>query len=135
MKNIMLLLLMIAGTKVSGQTVPVNIIPQPVEIRQSDGFLELTKVSTIVCNKAEARPTAELLTKKLNTTTGFGLQAVKGKTGSVQLVLLETPDSQIGKEGYLLEGHITLRVITYRNGKPAGHLITLKLDELKKRTK
>jgi hexosaminidase len=29
---------------------------------------------------------------------------------------------------------VTLRVITYRNGKPIGHLITLKPDELRKRT-
>jgi hexosaminidase len=33
----------------------------------------------------------------------------------------------------LPEGPVTLRVITYRNGKPIGHLITLKPDELKKR--
>jgi hexosaminidase len=32
------------------------------------------------------------------------------------------------------EGPITLRVITYRDGKPIGHLITLKRDELEKRT-
>lgn len=31
------------------------------------------------------------------------------------------------------EGPITLRVITHRNGKPIGHLITLKVDELKMR--
>jgi hexosaminidase len=33
----------------------------------------------------------------------------------------------------LPEGPITLRVITYRNGKPMGHLITLKREELEKR--
>ncbi len=33
------------------------------------------------------------------------------------------------------EGPITLRVITYRAGKPIGRLITLKRDELKKRAK
>jgi hexosaminidase len=31
------------------------------------------------------------------------------------------------------EGPVTLRVITYRNGKPIGHLITLRPDDLKKR--
>lgn len=31
------------------------------------------------------------------------------------------------------EGPITIRVITYRNGAPIGHLITLKPDELKRR--
>jgi hexosaminidase len=33
----------------------------------------------------------------------------------------------------LPDGPIILRVITYRNGSPAGHLITLKRDELQKR--
>ncbi|MCE5344823.1 MAG: family 20 glycosylhydrolase [Bacteroidales bacterium] len=33
----------------------------------------------------------------------------------------------------LPEGPVTLRVITYRNGKPIGHLITLKPEDLKKR--
>jgi hexosaminidase len=33
----------------------------------------------------------------------------------------------------LPEGPITLRVITYRNGTPIGHLITLKPEELKRR--
>lgn len=33
----------------------------------------------------------------------------------------------------LPEGPITLRVVTYRNGKPIGHLITLKRDELRRR--
>ena len=31
------------------------------------------------------------------------------------------------------EGPVTLRVISYRNGKPIGHLITLKPDDLKRR--
>jgi len=33
----------------------------------------------------------------------------------------------------LPEGPITLRVVTYRDGKPIGHLITLKRDELERR--
>jgi hexosaminidase len=31
------------------------------------------------------------------------------------------------------EGPVSLRVITYRNDKPVGHLIILKPEELKKR--
>ncbi|RYF78408.1 MAG: beta-N-acetylhexosaminidase, partial [Cytophagaceae bacterium] len=31
------------------------------------------------------------------------------------------------------EGNVTLRVVTYRNGKPSGRLLTLKRDELVKR--
>jgi hexosaminidase len=33
----------------------------------------------------------------------------------------------------LPEGPVTLRVITYRDGKPIGHLITLRPEDLKKR--
>jgi hexosaminidase len=33
----------------------------------------------------------------------------------------------------LPDGPVSLRVITYRNGKPIGHLITLKPDDLKRR--
>jgi hexosaminidase len=33
----------------------------------------------------------------------------------------------------LPDGPITLRVVTYRNGQPIGHLITLKRAELEKR--
>ena len=35
----------------------------------------------------------------------------------------------------LPEGPITLRVITYRSGKPIGHLITLQREELEKRAR
>ena len=34
----------------------------------------------------------------------------------------------------LPEGPVTLRVVTYRNGKQIGHLITLRPEDLKKRT-
>ena len=35
----------------------------------------------------------------------------------------------------LPEGPITLRVVTYRNGKPIGHLITLKRTDLERRAR
>lgn len=46
------------------------------------------------------------------------------------------PDSHSNKYSQpfeLPEGHITVRVITYRNEKPIGHLIILKPEELKNR--
>jgi len=46
------------------------------------------------------------------------------------------PDSYTQKYSnpvVLPEGPVTLRVITYRNGKPIGHLITLNPQELAKR--
>jgi hexosaminidase len=46
------------------------------------------------------------------------------------------PDSMSPKYSapfVLPDGPVSLRVITYRNGKPIGHLITLKPDDLKRR--
>ncbi len=46
------------------------------------------------------------------------------------------PDSyspKYSKPILIPEGPVTLRVITYRNGKPIGHLITLNPQELAKR--
>ncbi len=43
--------------------------------------------------------------------------------------------TKYSKPVQLPEGNITLRVITYRKGKPMGHLIILKRDELEKRAK
>jgi hexosaminidase len=48
------------------------------------------------------------------------------------------PDShseKYTKSFELPDGPLNLRVITYRNSKPIGHLITLTVDALKKRTK
>ena len=45
----------------------------------------------------------------------------------------DTYSTKYTKPVELPDGPITLRVITYRNGKPIGHLITLKPDDLKKR--
>ena len=47
------------------------------------------------------------------------------------------PDGNAGKYSKLVEvpdGPVTLRVISWRNGKPIGHLITLNPAEIKKRT-
>jgi len=42
--------------------------------------------------------------------------------------------SKYSKPVLLPDGPITLRTITYRDGKPIGHLITLKREELEKRS-
>ena len=44
-----------------------------------------------------------------------------------------TYSSKYSKPAELPEGPITVRVVTYRNGKQIGHLITLKPEDLKKR--
>jgi hexosaminidase len=118
MKNIILILLLIITTSVNAQTFSLNIIPQPVDIQLSAGTFELIKGISIMYNNDEARTTAEILAIKINKATGFGLKTAKGKTGTMQLVLLETRDSQIGKEGYLLESDS--QGITISANEPAG---------------
>ena len=52
---------------------------------------------------------------------------------SVDGSMPDSYSSKYAKPFVLPEGPVTLRVITYRNGKPIGHLITLKPEDLKKR--
>ena len=87
----------------NAQNTPLNLIPQPVEIVQSSGTFTLTKATTITYNKADAKGTAELFLQKINTPTGFMLKAQEGKTGMIQLNLNDTPNAQLGKEGYTFE--------------------------------
>jgi len=63
----------------------------------------VTKTAAIVFNKAEGRAIAEMVAQKLNTSTGFALKAQQGKTGDIQLKLNDTPNAQLGPEGYTLE--------------------------------
>ena len=44
-----------------------------------------------------------------------------------------TYSTRYSKPVELPEGPITVRVVTYRNGKQIGHLITLRPEDLKKR--
>jgi hexosaminidase len=46
----------------------------------------------------------------------------------------DTYSAKYSKPFDLPEGPVTLRVVTYRNGKQIGHLITLKPEDLKKRS-
>ena len=44
-----------------------------------------------------------------------------------------TYSTRYSKPVKLPEGPITVRVVTYRNGKQIGHLVTLRPEDLKKR--
>jgi hexosaminidase len=118
MKNLMLLVIMITAIKVAGQTIGVNIIPQPVEIQQSGQLFEITKGSSVMYNKDEARLTAEMFIKKMNVSTGFTMKAEKGTNGIIQMNLNEIADMQIGNEGYLIESNP--KGVTISANAPAG---------------
>ena len=112
MKKRLLFLLLLSISLVNAQNNPINLIPQPVEMQQSAGSFTLSKATTISFNKPEARKVADMLTQKLNTSTGFSLAAQQGKSGMIQLNLNDAPNTQLGNEGYVLEATTKGVVIT-----------------------
>jgi len=92
-----------AFLNLNAQNTPLNLIPQPVEVSQNAGSFTLTAKTTISYNKADANGVAEMLVQKLSVPTGLALKAQEGKTGMIQLNLNDTPNAQLGKEGYTFE--------------------------------
>lgn len=104
-KSLLILLSLAVGFTAQAQKVPVNIIPQPVEITELSGVFTLNKSSVITFNKAEGRATAEMLAQKISTPTGFSLKVQEGKNGAIQLNINDVPNEKIGKEGYTFESN------------------------------
>jgi hexosaminidase len=118
MKKLVLLLFFFSLAKVYGQNPAIQIIPQPVEIQQSDGFFTLLKTSTISFDNQQSRKIAEMFSQKMNLSTGFSSVPQQGKAGSIQFNLNKVPLAQIGKEGYTLVSSPNGVVITAND--PAG---------------
>ncbi len=118
MKKLLFFLLLFPFFAIFAQNPAVSIIPQPVELKISTGSFTLTKASTITYNKSEARKVTEMLTSKLNTSTGFDFRPQMSKTGDIQLNLNESPNQQLGKEGYTLES--TTKGVVISANQPAG---------------
>lgn len=102
MNKIILMVLFFTLTKVSGQGTSIQLIPQPVEIRQSGGNYILTNFSTIGFDNPESRRVAEMFAQRLNVPTGFSIKAQQNKTGAIQFNLNKVSVTSIGKEGYTL---------------------------------
>ncbi|MEA5258738.1 family 20 glycosylhydrolase [Arcicella aquatica] len=102
MKKTLFIVLLLASFSGKSQKSSLNIIPQPVEIEQTAGLFTLTKSTIISYNNASARSVADMLVQKLNTPTGFLLKTQEGKGGAIQLILNETNNDNIGKEGYTI---------------------------------
>jgi hexosaminidase len=118
MKKLILLLLLFSVATVYGQKPVIQIIPQPVDIQQSDGFFVLAGTSTIGFDTPEGGQVAEMISRKLNLSTGFSFRPSQQKAGSIQFNLNKTPDAKIGKEGYILVSSANGVVITAN--QPAG---------------
>jgi len=102
MRSIFYLILTLIPVNVLCQDQHLNLIPQPVEVQQLNGKFILSKSTTISYNKPEGRNVAEMLVKKLNTSTGYSLKPQLSFRGSVQLNLNGIHDQQLGREGYTL---------------------------------
>ena len=102
MKHIFFLLFLLAIYSAQAQIRPLNLIPQPVEVKLGNGSFNLTKAATVVFNKTESRYIADALVQRLKTATGFMLKSSLGAKGSILLKLNTVPDQQLGNEGYTL---------------------------------
>src|SRR5664279_1568516 len=83
MKKLVLLLLFFSLATVYGQNPAIQLIPQPVEIQQSDGSFLLTKTATIGFDNQQSSKIAGMLSQKLNLSTGFSIKAQQGNAGSI----------------------------------------------------
>lgn len=102
MKKLVLLLLLFSLVTVYGQKPSIQIIPQPVEVQPSDGSFTLTKSLTIGYDSQDCRKIADMLSVRLNHSTGFSIKPQQDKAGSIQFILNKVAIPQIGKEGYTL---------------------------------
>jgi hexosaminidase len=118
MKKLIFLTLFFSLATVYGQNPAIQLIPQPVDIQQSDGSFTLTKTSTIGFDGQQSRKVAEMLSQKLSLSTGFLIKTQQDNAGSIQFSLNKVPVPQIGKEGYTLVSSPKGVVITAND--PAG---------------
>lgn len=118
MKHLLYLLLLLALSTAQAQNNSLNLIPQPVEIKQNNGFYTLTKSTTVGYNKPEGRDVSDKLALMLNIATGFKISASQASKSRIQLNLNAAPDQKLGKEGYTLVSNSKGIVITAN--QPAG---------------
>ncbi len=117
MKKLLSLLLFLASATVQAQN-PIQLIPQPVEVKPGSGVFSLSKSSTISYNKPEAATAAIMLAQKIDSPTGFVINAQEGAKGNIQFNLNTAPDLRLGKEGYTLE--VTTKGVVLNANEPAG---------------
>ncbi len=118
MKKLIILILLFSMIRVHAQTPVISIIPQPVEIHQSEGSYSLDKASSISFDNQESSKVAEMLAGQINQATGFSIKPQQGNSGSVKFILNKSEVAQLGKEGYTLES--AANGITITANQPAG---------------
>src|SRR5665811_654508 len=118
MKKLIFLWLLFSVAIVYGQKPAILLIPQPVELQQSEGVFLLTNTSTIGFDSQEGRKTAEMLAQKLKLSTGFLFTPQLQKESSIQFNLNKVPAEQLGKEGYTMLS--TAKGVLITANQPAG---------------
>lgn len=99
------------------QTNKIAIIPQPVELRQGVGIFLISASTTISLLKEDmgSRKAADALNAELQKAAGFKLPVYTDSRLSknvIQLQILQTPDTQLGGEGYRLNAGVDIIRIT-----------------------
>ena len=98
----------------------INIIPEPVNVVQTQGFFILPKNVVIEAeSQPETKETIALLRKYLSVPTGSQVTISKAApTASIRLLLNKSVNAETGAEGYQLT--ISPKQITIKANKPAG---------------
>ena len=125
MKKIALIILLALPGWALAQNGKLNIIPEPVQVKSGEGFLELNPASSITTsgNDAESQQVASLLATELSRATGFPMTVRAGgmmprNTGNILLELNKVADAVLGNEGYTLK--VSNAMVTISANKPAG---------------
>lgn len=97
------------------------LIPQPVSVQEGKGTFVLSDATVIAvpAKQAEVEKIAAYLAAKVNKATGYNLKTVESVQGkAIQFVLHASPDTRLGKEGYLLDA--TAAKVMIQANTPAG---------------
>ena len=113
----------------------------PKESKNWDNFIQRVENQFDRSDVAEVNYSKAIYDAGIKTSVKNGMLLLTMETEAPNLDIYYTiddamPDNFTAKYAQPVElpdGPITLRVITYRNGKPIGHLITLKREELGRR--
>lgn len=119
MKNFFLSLIMLGfSTWVTAQQ--VSIIPEPVSIKQTEGFYVLPeKINLTVSDLNSTQKTVNYLRQRLSVAVGNNITVSKSdQPGNIHLSILSTPDETIGNEGYKLS--VSPNGVKITSNAPAG---------------
>jgi hexosaminidase len=78
------------------------IIPQPVKVTLNSGYFTIKKNTVIYSKSKDSEAVAKYLSDQLNAITGLSVHIKEGTGKGISLVIQETEEKALGKEGYRL---------------------------------